>query len=109
MGLPKFTAELSLHKSTRVYRGRVVYGNITAHSASPANVMPSQFEGLEGFAGLDDMDETALLADTDAVGADFGDTGDADFGDTGDADFEDSADGEDGEYADEELDVDEAG
>jgi hypothetical protein len=101
MGVPKFTAELSLHKSTRVYRGRVVYGNIAAHSASPANVMPSQFEGLEGFAGLDDMDETALLTDSD--------TGDADFADTGDADFEDFADGEDGEYADEELEVDEAG
>jgi len=101
MGLPKFTAELSLHKSTRVYRGRVVYGNIEGHSASPANVEPSQFEGLEDFAGLDDMDDSALLGDTDAE--------DADFSDTGDADFEDFADGEDGEYADEDLDAEETG
>lgn len=99
MALPKFTAELSLTKSTRVYRGRMAYGNLSAtRGAAPANVMPSQ---LDDFVDAGDSDDTALLDDADA------DYGDAD--ENGDADFADLENGEDSEFADEDADLDEPG
>jgi hypothetical protein len=99
MALPKFTAELSLSKSTRVYRGRMAYGNHAATSgAAPANVMPSQFDD---FGDVGDSDESALFDEAD------GDYGDVD--ENGDADFADLENGEDSEFADEDADLDEVG
>ncbi len=48
MNFPSFTAELSLGKSTQIYRGR--YGHSSPlgfYSDSTASVLPNQFEGME--------------------------------------------------------------
>jgi hypothetical protein len=106
MALPKFTAELSLSKSTRMYRGRMAYGNLAAtRGAAPANIMPSQFDD---FVDAGDNDETALLDEADADFAGLDDSGDADFAgldDSGDADFADFENGEDPEVVDEGVDL----
>jgi hypothetical protein len=110
MALPKFTAELSLGKSTRVYRGRMAYGNLAAAGgAAPANIMPSQ---LDDFVDLGDSDEMALLDDADADFAGLDEDGDADFAgldDSDGADFADPENGEDSDIGDEDADLEEVG
>jgi len=48
MKLPGFTAETSLGKSTRTYRGQYLYGSLAQRQhGMPANVMPAQLEEME--------------------------------------------------------------
>jgi hypothetical protein len=108
MALPKFTAELALGKSTRVYRGRMAYGNLASKGgAAPANIMPSQ---LDDFVDPGDGDETALFDDADADFAGIDESGDEDFAgidESGDADFADFENAEESEIGDEEADLEE--
>src|ERR1051325_11615049 len=84
MSLPEFTAELSLRKSTRIYRARPSYGGpAQGNSAHPANVFPSQFDGSEEPGDLDATD-IAMGAGED----------DAELGENGDEGFEGLEDGE---------------
>jgi hypothetical protein len=91
MNLPGFTAEVSLKKSTRAYRGTTSYGN-PAHGQSgiPANVMPSQYDYSEE---MGDADDTGLEA-----GAEEGDEG---LGENGEGDLDGLEDGEASDLMDE--------
>jgi hypothetical protein len=103
MSLPEFTAELSLSKSTRVYRARASYGSVAhGNSASPANVFPSQFDGSEE---LGDLDATGLEADA----GEYAGEEDADLEENGEGDFDGLEDGEESDMAGEDEGDDEGG
>ncbi len=95
MNLPKFTAELALSKSTRIYRGTPRFGSFSQSAEPSISVQPSQMdaEGLgvaeeAGLMGSEEGDEDAGAAGLEATGTD-----DAD--DAGDAGDEDESAGED--------------
>jgi len=57
MNFPKFTAESSLDKASRTYRGRYLFGTLSQHqSGLPANVMPNQLEDVEALDDADPME-----------------------------------------------------
>jgi hypothetical protein len=61
MNLPGFTGELSLGKSTRTYRGQYWHGSLPQNQVGiPANIVPTQ---LEGMGGLEDLEEAELMED----------------------------------------------
>lgn len=94
MNLPKFTAELALSKSTRIYRGTPRFGSFSQSAEPSISVQPSQMDaeglGLPDVAGLmgGEGDEDAGAEGLEATGADEAD-------DAGDAGDEDDAAGED--------------
>lgn len=48
MKLPGFTAQTSLGKSTRTYRGQYLYGGLAQRQRGiPASIMPAQLEETE--------------------------------------------------------------
>lgn len=92
MNLPKFTAELALSKSTRIYRGTPRFGSFSQSAEPSISVQPSQMDA----EGLDVADEAGLMGgkagdDDGAEGLEA--TGADDADDAGD---EDESGGEEG-------------
>jgi hypothetical protein len=79
MGLPKFTAEASLGRSRRTYRGKYPDGGPSQSGLLPTTiVLPSQLMGMEEVP-LGDEGEAELEED---MGVLLGDEGGAELADT---------------------------
>ncbi len=59
MNLPKFTAEVSLGKSTRNYQGKALYSILWSQEGMSKGVLPSQL--LEGMEAPEEGEEDALM------------------------------------------------
>jgi hypothetical protein len=70
MNLPKFTAEISLGRSKRVYHGTYMYDGLSqVQSLLAGSVLPSQIEDMEAGGGFEgaELDETGIMEEAEEM------------------------------------------